>query len=177
MRTMAARMTVAALAMGIALCGTRAEAQDRPRDFFVGGGLGFAVGFEGGAFFRLEEDVGYHVLHAGEHPGLYVVGTFVQDIGNAAALAFSARAGFDVLLWHNDDLAIVLNPSLALGVGVLVGGPEAAAAFFLHPGVEGAVVLLDGLLSLWWRPLGFDVFIRDGGFGAYTMTFGANVNL
>jgi hypothetical protein len=169
--------TAAAQTEGGPADGSGGGMQLTDRDFFVGFGVGFSVGFGygAGAAFRIEEHVGYHVLNVDEHPGLYIAFAASQSIAGVALLGFAGRVGFDILLWSTAELALLLNPSLQLGAGVITGSLSTVAAFLMHPGLEVALALLEGLLHVWWRPVGFDVFINDGGATAlYAMLWGVN---
>jgi hypothetical protein len=167
-----------ALAAGALGTASAAHAQTHGRNFYVGVGLGFGVGFSGGAYFRLEENVGYHVLNVDEHPGLYVGAALSQGVAGLGALInFAGRIGFDILAWQNTDLAFLVNPFIQLGGGFGTGGGVTRGYFYMVPGVDLALSLVEGLIYVYWRPLSFEVAIGDGGgTGAYSMMFGVNFN-
>jgi hypothetical protein len=167
-----------ALAVGCLAATSSAEAQSRERRFFAGAGLGVGVLFDGGdAYFRIEENLGYHVLPVAEHPGLYVALTLVQSVGRLTMLDFAGRIGFDIQAWRDADVAVLINPSVQLGVGMWISQGTAYPGFHLHPSLEISLAMLDDMLDVWLRPLGFDVLARDGGGAAYTLMAGLNVNL
>ncbi|MCC6874618.1 MAG: hypothetical protein IT378_09965 [Sandaracinaceae bacterium] len=174
----AAPLAVAAVLAAAILGGQgRAEAQTHDRNLFFGAGIGFGVWFNGGdAYFRAEEGIGYHVLNVGDHPGLYVAFAFGQAVTRFVTLSFAGRVGFDILVWQNQDLAVLVNPSLQLGAGLFLFSGQAEAGFFMQPSVEASIALLEGMLNVWWRPLAFDILIRDGGGAGYVMMWGANLN-
>jgi hypothetical protein len=148
------------------------------RNLFIGAGVGFGVTFTGGqAFFRAEESVGYHLLNIDEHPGLWIAFTFGQAVAQITGLTFAGGVGFDGTAWQNDQVRITITPSLRLGGVVAFGFGQAAGGFYLSPGLEGAVTIANGFLSIWFRPLAFDIAIRDGGGASYVMLAGANINL
>ncbi|MCC6874028.1 MAG: hypothetical protein IT378_06945, partial [Sandaracinaceae bacterium] len=152
------------------------------RKLFLGAGIGFGVTFTGGqAFFRAEESVGYHVFGVDEHPGLFVALTLVQGVARTVVLDFAARIGFDAVAWQDALARITVTPSFGVGVGLYIDnqgfGDSVFPGAFLMPGLEVAVTAVNGFLTVWYKPIAFDILIRDNGTAAYTMMAGVNLNL
>lgn len=152
------------------------------RKLFVGAGIGFGVTFAGGqAFFRAEESVGYHVFGVDEHPGLFVALTLVQGVANQVLLDFAARIGFDAVAWQDSMARVQVTPFLGAGVGLFIAnqgfGDSVFPGAFLMPGLEVAVTAVNGFLTVWYRPISFDILIRDNGTAAYAMMAGVNLDL
>jgi hypothetical protein len=152
---------------------------DRP--FYVGLGLGGVFGLSGGAgggMFRLEEDVGYHVWQTGRHPGLFVGLLANQSIAKGGQnFDIDARVGFDINVFEWGSGALLVTPGTALGVsiarmdkytdpytGAEFGGTS--ASFNIMFNCEVRAVLVDGLLSIWFRPVGIEVVAAKGATGA-----------
>lgn len=156
---------------------------DRP--FFVGIGLGGTFGLRsgGGAAFSLEENFGYRFfgftlgdsLEAAIWAGL----SFGQSFGDGFfVLQFDARGGLDLEVFDNGSLQLLVTPSLALG-GAVIGvtaGPfnSTSGAFDLQISAQAELVLLDGLLGIFLRPLSFEFFIYDGTGVNYEVLAGVN---
>ncbi len=151
------------------------------RRLFLGAGLGFGVTFEGGqAYFRLEEHLGYHVFGVAEHPGLFLALTLVQGIASQVILDFAGRIGFDAVAWQDSHVRVLVTPSVGLGVGLFIVngyGESVYPGAFIMPALEVQLVAVDGFMTVWYRPIGFDILARDNGNVAYTMMLGVNLNL
>ena len=158
------------------------------RPFFVGGGLGFAASLRSGVgvVFALEEHVGYRFFGfqlGGRLDGaLWAALSLGQLVGDGFYLLhFDGQFGGDLELWDGGDAQLLLTPSLGLG-GAVVGFSNAFAngvdgAFHFQLAAQAEIVLLDGLLGVFFRPLGFDFFVRDGVFTSYVLLAGVNVRL
>jgi hypothetical protein len=147
------------------------------RPFFVSAGLGLVVGLRGGnAQFGLEEAFGFHVLPVNEHPGLFVALALNESFVDTVVLEATARTGFDLQLFASGDLAIRATPYVGLGAGVVIAdtpaGNQTLGAFDLQLGAEARLVLAQGSVEIWLRPLAFDFLIRDGGSERYTLMAG-----
>lgn len=157
---------------------------DRP--FFVGIGLGGTFGLRsgGGAAFSLEEDFGYRFfgftlgdsLDAAIWAGL----SFGQSFGDGGffVLQFDARGGLDLELFDNGSLQLLVTPSLALG-GAVIGVnngfiSSTSGAFDLQISAQAELVLLEGLLGIFLRPLSFEFYIYDGTGVNYEVLAGVN---
>jgi hypothetical protein len=156
---------------------------DRP--LYVGVGIGGVFGLSGGAgsgMFRLEEDFGYHVWQTGKHPGLFVGLLANQSfVSGAQNFDIDARAGFDINVYDWGSGALLVTPGTALGVSIshsaestftdpytgattTIGGTT--AAFNIMFNCELRAVLVGGLLSIWFRPVGIEVVAMKGATGA-----------
>jgi hypothetical protein len=89
--------------------------------------------------------------------------------------------GFDVQLWAGSGLQPLATPTVATGLGLSVvtaaERTDVTPAWDLQLGAEIRLVALDGLLTVWARPLGFSFYIRDGGAKRYDLVVGAQLNL
>jgi hypothetical protein len=145
---------------------------DRP--LYVGLGVGGVFGLSGGAgggMFRIEEDFGYHVWQVGKHPGLFV-GLLANQSFRSSAQIFDvdARVGFDINVYDWGSGALLVTPGLAMGVAIYhmsVDLPTGSitstdAAFDLMFNCELRAVLVGGLLSIWFRPMGIEVTAGNG---------------
>ncbi len=146
------------------------------RPFYVGLGIGGVFGVSGGAgsgMFRIEEDIGYHVWATGSHPGLFV-GLLANQAFRSGYLwaDIDARVGFDFNVYDWGSGQLLVTPSVALGVALShftmtdpFTGQETSdtvALFDMILAGELRVVLVDGLLSIWFRPIGLEIAARDG---------------
>jgi hypothetical protein len=95
--------------------------------------------------------------------------------GGGAYINFAGRLGFDINAWHDRDVAFLVNPSLQIGGGFATIG-QTFGYFYLNPSVELSLSLVDGLIGVYWRPLGFEIGIGGGAVGTYTMMFGVTFN-
>lgn len=194
---------LAALALATLLYGTlaagAADAQDAPaggaapaadtgRRMYVGFGLGPAISVQGGgALFKLEQSIGVHVMPVNQHPGLFVGGALGESFRSGGTrFQFGGRVGFDAQVFTNGDLSLLIAPMVTVG-GTLYsyrytdpfgGGTtrDTYGAFNLGFAGEVRLVLAQGRVTVWSRPLGFDIDIRDGSAAYYDFLFGANYN-
>lgn len=152
------------------------------RPLFFGAGLGFMAGFGGGVSFRLEEHVGYRFVGFDLGSGLELALWGALGLGQAFGgggfylLDFNGVFGADLEVWDNGDMQLVVTPMLALG-GAAAGASGlngVAGAFHLQFVAQAQLVLANGLLGVWLRPLVLDGFVRDGGFGAYSLLAGVD---
>ncbi|MGF1466045.1 MAG: hypothetical protein ACFCGT_07915 [Sandaracinaceae bacterium] len=139
---------------------------DRP--WFVMAGFGAAIGFGNATdFFRINEAFGYHFAPIGIHPGFWIALDLAQNLrSNVRLFEFGARFGFDIVLLTTQSLALILAPNVATGFGLFVVdfggiGRGDSAGFVLQPASTARLVFLEGRLSVWVRPLAFDIFIGD----------------
>jgi hypothetical protein len=159
---------------------------DRP--FFVGGAIGGAFGLNngGGAAFSLEEDVGYRFFGftlADNLDGAIWAGlSFGQSFASGFyLLQFDVRGGADLEVFDNGELQLLVTPSLALGAAVVgvstVLGDSTGGAFDMQISAQAELVLLEGLLGVWLRPLSFEFFINQNVGVNYELLAGALVHL
>jgi len=156
------------------------------RPFHVGAGLGFMSGFGGGFgfSFRLVEHAGYRFvgfdLGSSLELALWAGVSLGQAFGDFGfyGLNFDGTFGADLMVWNGGDMQLVATPMLSLGA-VVVGGTNygADAGFHVQFAAQAELVMVDGLLGVWLRPLVFDGFVRDGGFGAYSFLAGVTFHL
>jgi hypothetical protein len=154
------------------------------RPFQVGAGLGLLAGFSGGVSFRLVEHAGYRFvgfdLGASVELALWAGVSLGQAFGDNGfyGLNFDGTFGADLLVWNGGDLQLVVTPMLSLGAVVVGGnGYGADAGFHVQFAAQAELVMVEGLLGVWLRPLVFDGFVRDGGFGAYSFLGGVTFHL
>lgn len=185
------RVRMFALAFGILALGatstSTAAAQSTDRPMYLGLGLGPAVGLNGGGtLFKLEQSFGYHIMPVGDHPGLFIGAALAESFrSHFVRLQIGARAGFDIRVWGNGKMDILVAPMLTLGATVGLArfetstGTErdASGAFNLGMAGEARLVLADGKWTVWGRPIAVDLDMGRGGVGAYwDFLFGANYN-
>jgi hypothetical protein len=169
-----------------------AEPTTASRPFYVGGGIGGSFGLNGpGATFKLQEEVGYQFDPIPIGGGLDILlrlgGDFSQQFAaNVVILEFDARFSAAFLVWDGGDIAIRVAPSLALGAGVTivsictgVGGCSTPTngAFDLQFGGQGELEVLDGMLSIWFRPIAVDLLISSGTLARWDLLAGVDVHL
>jgi hypothetical protein len=158
---------------------------DRP--LFVSAGLGPSITFDGGKVqLKIQEEVGYHLLAFGDHPGLFASLSLAQSFVDFVVLQFDARVGADLLLAQiGNDMALVATPSIALGAGIFIasysdpfGGNASSTdgAFNVQLAADVKLVLMEGLLAIWLRPIGLDIFIKDNSSVRYDILAGAQIS-
>jgi hypothetical protein len=146
------------------------------RPFYVGLGIGGVFGVSGGSgsgMFRIEEDIGYHVWSTGNHPGLFV-GLLANQAFRSSYLwaDILARIGFDFNVYDWGSGRLLIAPSVAAGVALTHfsftdpwtgnSASDTTALFDMIISAELRAVLVDGLLSIWFRPIGLEIAARDG---------------
>ncbi|MBI5502321.1 MAG: hypothetical protein HY907_18905 [Deltaproteobacteria bacterium] len=162
------------------------------RPFYVGLGVGGVFNLEGvGSAFRLEEDVGYRVWSFGDHPGLFVGGLFNQAFRSGwTGIDLDARIGVDFNVYDWGSGALIITPGLATGVTLLVakttvvdpwtGGTTSStsttALFNMIFTGQIGVALVDGLLLIWFRPIGIEVLAKDGATANWDLNAGVLFN-
>lgn len=169
---------------------TFAEPAPASRPLYVGGGLGVSAGFNGGALFKLQEEIGYQFdpIYLGTvDMVMRIGGDFAQQFGDFTLLQFGARFTASFGLWRNEDIGIRIAPSLMLGGAVFItpricgafggcfGGDS--GAFNIQFATQAELELLDGLLTIWFRPIGVDGFIADGSNGRWDILAGVDVHI
>jgi len=158
-------------AAALALSGT-AEA----RPFFVGGSIGPAIGLGNsvGTQLKLTQEFGYHFT--GGPRGLFVSGVMSESFVRGVVWGINGRIGYDIPVW-NGSFELQVSPWGGIGFDVLGGrGAGTRGAFDVQVGADLKFVLLDQKLSLYVRPVAFDLFISNF-FGArYDMQVGAYFN-
>lgn len=163
------------------------------RPFFVGGGVGVTVGLSGyGAAFSIEEDVGYRFfgfeMGGGLDGAVWAGLSFGQAFGGSGfvLLQFDGRGGADFEVWDGGEMQLLVTPSIALGGAAIfvdfVDGlgnrtTSTTGAFDFQVSAQGELVLADGLLGVWLRPLSFEILIHSGVGAQYELLGGVNVRL
>jgi hypothetical protein len=124
-----------------------------------------------GAFFKLEQEFGYHF--SGDNEGPALGGMLAESFGfGAFALQVGPKFWWDIKI---SDMAIYITPHAMLGYGGFFGGGAEAHTFNWEFGAEGRVILGDRFL-LSFRPVGIDFFAGDGGLLVnYNLMFGGGV--
>lgn len=146
---------------------------DRP--LRIGVGLGLGIGAAGGAQFVITEEVDYRFLPS--EIGNFFIGVALgEGIGSTFLFQGGVRAGYDFRIFHENGIEILVAPEIVLGAA-FADVQGVAGWFDLQIGAEGRVVLLDGLLGFWLRPLAFDIFIGERTFARYDLLAGASVQL
>ncbi len=163
------------------------------RPFFVGLGIGFDASLSGGigAVFAMEEDIGYRffgfnigdTLDGAIWAGLAFGQSFASRF---AALQFDVRGGVDFEAFDDGAIQVLVTPSITLGGSVFIvdqpvvtGGTSTFTSGFFDLGfaAQAEVVLLDGLLGIWLRPLGFEIFIGNSSGAVYELLAGVHFRL
>ena len=158
-----------------------------PPRFFVGGGLGGSFQITDDPGLKLEQSFGYRFatisLGSALDAHVFGAGLLQQTFGPSAAYNFGARTGVDFEVLDNPGFSLLITPLLSAGVAILDfegaqrygSGTEAALA--LEAAAQVEVVLFDGALGVWLRPVGVDYYVRDGAFVNYDIMIGANARL
>jgi hypothetical protein len=174
--------------------GTAGGALNRP--LYFGLGVGGVFNIRGGAYglFRIEEDIGYHVWSTGSHPGLFVGLLANQAFGKSGygqRFDIDARVGFDINVYEWGSGALLVTPSMAMGVAIARvsildpadpwGGStisDTSAAFDLMILGELRAVFVDGLIGVWFRPMGLEITAASGGAGVmWDLNAGVLINI
>jgi hypothetical protein len=166
--------------------GTAGGAVNRP--LYFGLGIGGVFGLRGGGsgMFRIEENVGYHVWSTGSHPGLFVGLLANQAFGKGGqAFDIDARLGFDINVYEWGSGALLVTPGTAIGVALIrssfdvidpwtgetTSNSNTTAFFDIMFNAELRAVFVDGLIGVWFRPVGIEIIAGKGG------AWGANWDL
>jgi hypothetical protein len=160
------------------------------RPVYIGGGLGFSAGLNGEpALFKLQEEVGYQFapipVSGNVDLILRIGGDFTQQFtGGLSLLQFGARVTPAFGVWRNTDVTVRVAPSLMLGGATAVERTcdrftatcrDTSRGFVnVQFAVQGEVELLDGGLSIWFRPLAFDGYASDRGFARWDFLAGVD---
>jgi hypothetical protein len=164
------------------------------RPFYFGGGVGAAFGLSaGGAVFKAEEEVGYQfepiaLGSGGTDLVMRLGGDFAQLVGFGTFLQFDARFTAAFGVWNGGDIGLRIAPSVSLGGGativhVCTGFPanncsdQTAGAFNFQFGTQGELWLLDGLLTIWLRPIGIDLYAANGAAVLWSVVGGVYIHL
>lgn len=141
--------------------GAAAEAQSRRSGpLFVSAGVGPFVLFDVDTSFRLEGQLGWHP--GGHDEGLFLAADFAFSIErNYAEVHAGLRVGADLEVFTNDDVTILLTPQGLAGLGWMDLGRGAGSYGFLllQPSFQVNAALLERVLWVWARPVGFDLLV------------------
>lgn len=165
--TKPARTSILPLVLG-ALClaatlapSARAEAQSRRSGpLFVSAGIGPFVLFDVDTSFRLEGQFGWHP--GGQDEGFFMGADFAFAIERYYAQVYGGfRLGGDIEVFANNDVAVLLTPQGMAGFGWMDFGRGAGSYGFLiiQPSFQVDVALLERVLWVWARPVGFDFLL------------------
>lgn len=137
--------------------------------------------------FQLVEHVGYRLMDVSLGGDMALAPTVSLGLSQAFGdgglflLGFDAQAGADLRLWTNGDLEVLVTPTLGLGVGVVGAstplGNVTEAAFHLAFAAQAELVLAEGLLGVFLRPVAFDFFIASTTLSSYLFLGGVNVRI
>lgn len=196
LRLAAPSLAALSLIVALAVPAASASAQDASfaepapasRPLYVGGGLGVSAGFNGSALFKLQEEIGYQLdpIYLGTVDlVMRVGGDFAQGFGDFTLLQFGARFTASFGVWRNEDLAVRIAPSLMLGGAVFITPQYCGAVciggdfgtFNIQFATQAELELLEGLLTIWFRPIGIDGFIADGSSGRWDILAGVDVHI
>lgn len=155
-------LVLAALAFAITLTSSiDAEAQTRRSGpVFVSAGVGPFVLFDVDTSFRLEGQLGWHP--GGHDEGFFIAADFAFSIERYYAQVYGGfRAGADLEVFANNDVAVLLTPQGMAGFGFHDFGRGNGGYGFLifQPSFQVDVALLERVLWVWARPVGFDFLL------------------
>lgn len=153
---------LAALALSTTFAASAEAQQRRSGPLFVSAGVGPLVYFDYDTAFRLEGEFGWHP--GGQDEGFFLAADFTLTLDRYLAMVFGGiRLGGDIEVFQNQDVAVLLTPSGLAGFGWLDHGARAGALdnggfgfFVLQPSFQVDVALLERVLWVWARPVGFD---------------------
>lgn len=138
-----------------------AEAQTRRSGpVFVSAGVGPFVLFDVDTSFRLEGQIGWHP--GGHDEGFFLGADFAFAIERHYAQVYGGfRLGGDIEVFANNDVAVLLTPQGMAGFGFMDFGRGAGGYGFLifQPSFQVDVALLERVLWIWARPVGFDFLL------------------
>ncbi|UJR85204.1 hypothetical protein [Sandaracinus amylolyticus] len=146
------------------------------RNWYAGGGIGVSFALEGdGTLFVLNEEGGYQLdpilLGGGVDLALRFGLDLTQQLGDIFFFTFGARATASFGVWTNGSITVRVAPSVVLGGGVLVfdevctiggcfGGGD-TGVFDIQFATQAELDLLDGMLTVFFRPLSIDGLFGD----------------
>ena len=189
MRSLALVLTLASLMATPWPCSAQDEAapedlQAAPADdvsraalpFFVSLGLGTSIRLDGtvAAQLRIQEELGMHL--DGTTTGPFAAIVLAEDFLAIYSMQIGIRVGWDLPLISR-DFAILAQVSILIPFAFDVGPADSSYAYFSPQVAAGvSLLLLEGLLSLWIRPIVFDIYIGENVHGAYAGLAGAAIN-
>lgn len=109
-----------------------------------------------GTGFLVSLDVGGHLARVDEHPGLFLAGSAAFTPGPVFGGRFGARLGFDIQIarFEDPDVSLLVTPSILAGIAL---ADQLGFLVALEVAGDVRVVLLDGHLGIWVRPIGSDM--------------------
>lgn len=164
-------------------------AQPVHRPLYFGGGVGVSASLDGGpALFKIQEEIGYQmepIWLGSVDLALRFGGDFAQLVGDITILEFDGRVTASFGVWHGDGIGIRVAPSIALGGAVILArycdafgcGDTSYGAFDFQFATQGELELLEGLLTIWFRPIAIDGLFRDGSSARWDILAGVDVHL
>lgn len=145
----------------LAFAPSAADAQTRRSGpLFVSAGVGPFVYFSWDTSFRLEGEFGWHP--GGHDEGFFIAGDFAFSIERRYAMVYGGiRLGGDIEVFHNNDVTVLVTPSGLAGFGWIDLGDfyDGEGYLILQPTFQVDVALLERVLWVWARPVGFDFLI------------------
>ncbi len=153
------------------------------RPFYVSAGAGVSIGLDAGTRAKLElvQEIGYHFLPIGEHPGVFGALTLAQAFIEYSILQFGVRVGIDFALASTSSFTILVSPSAASGLGLYVIpssviGTETRGYFDIQLAGDVKLSFGDGQIAVWLRPVSFDFFINGLVLTRYDVLGGVQVS-
>lgn len=135
-----------------------------------------------GTGFMTALDIGGHFGRVDEHPGFFLAASTAWQTAPGFSLRGGARLGFDIQVarFEEADVTLLVTPSIMAGVALVggaqgIGGPWFMAA--LDVDTDFRVVLLDGRLGLWVRPVSSDWQFAQFFTWRWNLLIGAEVRL
>jgi hypothetical protein len=161
----------------------RAPRRQSDRPFYALAGAGVSIGLDAGAGpkMKLVQELGYHFLPFGDHPGLFAALTLGESFIDFTILQLGGRLGIDFALTSGSSFALLLTPSVASGLGLYVVpssviGTETRSYFDIQVAGDVKLVFRDGQLAAWLRPVSFDFFINRIVLTRYDILAGVQIN-
>lgn len=160
---------------------------DRPLFFGAGAGLRAGLYTGSGAAFQLEEHIGYRIfgfdLADRLDAALWVGGGFGQAFGDGGVvlLSFDGRFGADFEVWDGGEMQLLATPFVGFGGGVVLIDNafinSTDGAFHMQFAAQAELVLAEGLIGVFLRPLAFDFFIWRDTWSSYELLGGINIRI
>lgn len=184
------------LAFVLAAAPLVARGQERApssRPFYFGGGAGISFGVGNDrAFVKLQEEVGFELdpisLGGPLDLRLRLGGDFAQHFGDFTILQFGGRFSAAFGVFDGGNVGIRITPSVVLGGAVALEGDcdrdgfcsdRTSGGFHIGFAAQGELELIDGALSIWFRPVAIEGFVGpfDETFALWNVLAGVDVHL
>jgi hypothetical protein len=148
---------------------------DRP--WRIGLGVGLGVGGAGGASFLVTQELDYRFA-PGDFGAFFLGGQLGEAIGRTAVFHAGVRFGYDFRVFHDagSGIELLVAPEIVIG-GAFADAQGLRGWFDIQLGAEARLILVEGLLGVWLRPLAFDIFIGDATAARYDLLAGASIQI